>query len=194
MTTEQRQDLSGALLPLRVTAVLAGWSGVLALVTSQLLPVEAGLVAATVLVAASTVSAMYGSPTARRLRTQIGLAVLVGALVYVLLAISDTPDLPGLSRALPPLLLGVLTAQGLSSDKRHDLMVAVTVGEFMIVLAAGISPQPLLAVPVLLGWLVGVLALVQSHQLHATDCAAPRSARLSPSAPERSDPLRQLSV
>ena len=168
------------LAPLRVSAVLIGWCGVSALVAAQLLSPAAGLAAGVVIALVALSCSMYRSTAARQVRRQISFATLAGALTYVAFHLSGAHSAAGLARTLPPLLIGVLTAQGLGADKRHDLLVSVTIGEFMIVLAAGVAPRPWLALPLLAGWILAVVALAQSHRLHAADCSAPGLRAASP--------------
>jgi hypothetical protein len=176
--------------PLRITAALAAWCGLFALVVAKLLSPTPAIVAGVVVAVVSLTCSMYGGTAARQLRRQVSFVALVAVLVYVFLHLSGAHDPAALSHTLPPLLIGVLTAQGLTADKRHDVMLSVTVGEFMIVLAAGVAPTPALAAPLLIGWALAIVALVQSHQLHAADCSAPglrsnargRAATVAPTA------------
>jgi transglutaminase-like putative cysteine protease len=161
------------LAPLRITAFLAACCGLLALVTAHLLSPAAAFAAGAVTAAASLSCSSYRSAGARVARRRLGLGALALALAYVALHIAQTSDVQRLAQTLPPLLIGVLAAQSLSADKRHDLVVLVTVGEFMLVLAAGIAPSPWLAAPLLAGWVLAVVTLVQSHDLHDTDCSTP---------------------
>lgn len=171
------------LAPLRVTAALAGWCGLLALVAAQLLSPAVGFAGGALVALVSLNASMYHSQAARQLRKQLGFVALAVALLYVAVHLSSSLDAFGLARTLPPLLIGVLTAAGLGADKRHDVMASVLVGEFMIVLAAGVSPRPWLAVPLVLGWVLAIVALVQSHQLHAADCSAPALRSAIPARP-----------
>lgn len=161
------------LAPLRVTAVLCAWNGLLALVTANLISPAAGFAAGVVTTLMSMSCAFYVTESARLLRRRGGLVVLALTLTYVAAHFDAGGDVTALAGTLPPLLIGVLAAQALGGDKRHDLMVLVTVGEFMLVLAAGLSPTPWLAVPVFAGWVLAVVAIVQSHQLHSAECSTP---------------------
>ena len=166
-----------ALAPLRLTAVLCGWCGVAALMIARLLPTGVGFAVGFTVAVLSAWCSMYRSDAARALRRQLSFVVLAAALGYVALQIGGSRNASQLAETLPALLIGVLAAQGLGADKRHDVMVSVTVGEFMIVLAAGVAPTPWLAAPLVAGWLLAIVALAQSHDLHSSDCtaAAPRA-------------------
>lgn len=164
---------SDPLASLRVTAALASWCGILALVTSHLLSPGVGFATGFAVALVALSCSMYQSVAARQLRKYIGFVILGAAALDVAYTVAASRSQVGVARTLPPLLISVLAAQGLGADRRHDLMVSVTVGEFLIVLAAGVSPTPWLALPLVLGWILAIVALLLSHQVHSADCSSP---------------------
>ncbi|MEP7053877.1 MAG: transglutaminaseTgpA domain-containing protein [Actinomycetota bacterium] len=166
--------MTDQLAPLRITATLAAWCGLAALVLAGLLSPAAAFAAAVLVAGVSLSCSMLRSPAAAQLRKQLSFGTLVAALLFVGFHLRGSRDASSLAHTLPPLLIGVLTAQGLGSDKRHDVMVSLALGEFMIVLAVGVSPATApVAIPMVLGWVLAIVALVQSHHFHSADCSAP---------------------
>ncbi|MEO6714924.1 MAG: transglutaminaseTgpA domain-containing protein [Mycobacteriales bacterium] len=161
------------LAPLRMTAVLAGWCGLVALCAAGLMSPAFGLVAAAASATVAVNCSMQQSAVARQARKTLSYLALLVAVGFAATEIGSAEDATALASSLPVLLIGVLIAQGLGADKRRDIMVSLTIGEFMLVLAAGVSPTGWIALPLFIGWVLGVVALVQSHQLHRADCSSP---------------------
>ncbi len=171
------------LVPLRVTAVIVGWSGLAGLfISGDMAPVYAlaGVVSAVMTVVCSR----YSSPNAKTIRRIIGALVLFPVLLIVASAISQSPEIEELFGVLALLIIGVMTAQSFGLDTRHDLMIAVTIGVFVLVLPTGLAPTPGLLVPMLIGWPAAITALVLSTRAHSTECKSAAVIRTStPSRP-----------
>ncbi len=175
-----------ARLPLRITVLVSGLSGLLALGTADLLSIPATVAVAVCLVAGSAASVWLSAPAEARLRRWASLAVLVlvgGYAAHSAVAgLGDNP-LVSIGPVLALLLCGLQVAHALVLNVRRDLLVGLTIGLFMTILAAGLAPGPAVAVPLLVSWPAGVTALVlaqrleqlESGQLVATSRRSPRS-------------------
>ncbi len=175
-----------ARLPLRITVLVSGLSGLLALGTADLLSISATVAVAVCLVAGSAASVWLSAPAEARLRRWASLAVLVlvgGYAAHSAVAgLGDNP-LVSIGPVLALLLCGLQVAHALVLNVRRDLLVGLTIGLFMTILAAGLAPGPAVAVPLLVSWPVGVTALVlaqrleqlESGQLVATIRRSPRN-------------------
>jgi protein-glutamine gamma-glutamyltransferase len=163
-------------LPLRVAVLVAGLAGLLALGTAQLLSQAATVAAVVCLVAASAAPVWLSSIDEAKMRRGASIAVLLIVAGYAahsaLVGLGDDP-LVSIGPVLALLLAGLQLAHALVLNTRRDLLVGLTIGLFMTVLAAGLAPGPAVAVPLLVGWPVAVTALVLAQRLEQLEAGHP---------------------
>ena len=149
---------------LRATVLGTGLTGLLSLALVGIVPAVVAAAAMVSLVCAAATP--YVFPGARQLRQ-------LGAFVFVALAAlasarvaTELPDGEVADR-LALAVLCLMAAQLLLGDRVRELMVALTVAGLAHLLAVGLAPQPVLVLPLALGWACALAAL-----------AVARSARL----------------
>jgi transglutaminase-like putative cysteine protease len=175
--------LDRARLPLRVSVLISGLIGLFALGTANLLSAPTTFAVVVCFLAASAAPLWLSSPEEARLRRGASVAVLLLVGGYALhsaaAGLGDDPLL-AIGPILALLLCGLQVAHALVLNTRRDLLVGLTIGLFMTVLAAGLSPGPAVALPLLVGWPVAVTALVLAYRLEAHEdgyvVAGPRRA------------------
>ena len=161
--------LDRARLPLRVSVLVSGLIGLFALGTANLLSTPTTFAVVVCFLAASAAPLWLSSPEEARLRRGASVAVLLLVGGYALhSAAAGLGDDP-LIAILALLLCGLQVAHALVLNTRRDLLVGLTIGLFMTVLAAGLSPGPAVALPLLVGWPVAVTALVLAYRLEALE-------------------------
>ena len=168
-------------VPLRVSVALAGLVGLLALACSQLLaPTWAVLAAAAFLAGSYASFTLPDQPAAeRRKGLSVGALLLVAAFAAVN-TLGGAGGIAGLTTVGPllaALLVGVQVAHSMVLNSRRDLLVGLVVGLFMTVLAAGLSPGVVVALPLLAAWPIAVTAVVLANRLsesEAVDAVAVR--------------------
>jgi transglutaminase-like putative cysteine protease len=168
--------LEAARLPLRVVVAVAGLSGLLALGAAGLLSVPATVGVAVCLVAGSTTPVWLASPAEARLRRNASVVVLLLVALYAAhsaLGGVGQEALLSLGPVLAVLLAGLQVAHALVLNTRRDLLVALTIGLFMTILAAGLAPGPSVALPLIVGWPVAVTALVLAQRLEQLETGHP---------------------
>ena len=155
-------------LPLRLAVIVSGLSGLLALGTASLLSIPAVIAVAVCFLAGSAASVWLSSAEEARLRRGASIAVLLmvgGYAGHSALAGLGQDPLVAIGPVLALLLCGLQVAHALVLNVRRDLLVGLTIGLFMTVLAAGLAPGPSVAAPLLIGWPVAVTALVLAQRL-----------------------------
>ena len=164
--------LNRARLPLRVSVLVSGLIGLLALGTANLLSAPTTFAVVVCFLAAAAAPLWLSSPEEARLRRGASIAVLLLVGGYALhsaaAGLGDDP-LIAIGPILALLLCGLQVAHALVLNTRRDLLVGLTIGLFMTVLAAGLSPGPAVALPLLVGWPVAVTALVLAYRLEALE-------------------------
>jgi protein-glutamine gamma-glutamyltransferase len=159
---------AAARLPLRICVLISGLSGLFALATAQLLSIPVTIAVVVCFVTASAAPVWLESPEEAKLRRAASIAVLllVGAYAgHSAVTGLGTDPLVSIGPILALLLSGLQVAHALVLNVRRDLLVGLTIGLFMTVLAAGLSPGPSIALPLLVGWPVAVTALVLAQRL-----------------------------
>ena len=175
-------QLERARLPLRVSVLIGGLVGLFALGTANLLSGPTTFAVVVCFLAASAAPLWLSSPEEARLRRGASIAVLLLVGGYALhsaaAGLGDDP-LIAIGPILALLLCGLQVAHALVLNTRRDLLVGLTIGLFMTVLAAGLSPGPAVALPLLVGWPVAVTALVLAYRLEALEdgCVVARPRR-----------------
>ncbi len=155
-------------LGLRIAVVVVGLAGLYSLPASGLVQPALTTVSALLYVAAACASVQYSSPGGHKARKVLSIAWLVSVGLYVgITSASGLADSgpAGLGPLLALLLVGLHIAHGLVLNSRRDLLVGVTVGLFMLVLASGLSPGPAVAGPLVVGWPAAVVCLVLAHRV-----------------------------
>ena len=164
--------LDRARLPLRVSVLISGLIGLFALGTANMLSGPTSFAVVVCFLAASAAPLWLSSPEEARLRRGASVAVLLLVGGYALhsaaAGLGDDPLL-AIGPILALLLCGLQVAHALVLNTRRDLLVGLTIGLFMTVLAAGLSPGPAVALPLLVGWPVAVTALVLAYRLEALE-------------------------
>lgn len=162
--------------PLRLSVAVAGLAGLLALGTASLLSAAVVLAASAVFLVASLTPAMFVTAPAARLRRRASLTVLTVVAAYAVhVAVTGLGQDPltSIGPVLALLLAGLALAHALVLNSRRDLMVGLTIGLFMTVLAAGLAPGPAVAVPLIVGWPAAVTALVLAQRLEQFEAGHP---------------------
>ncbi len=180
-------DAEAARLPLRIAVLVAGLAGLLALATAQLLSgsMTVAVVGCFVLACAAPVWLASPVEAVLRRRASIGVLLLVaGYAVHSALAGLGEDPLQSIGPVLATLLAGLAVAHALVLGTRRDLLVGLTIGLFMTVLAAGLAPGPAVAVPLLVGWPTAVTALVLAQRLEQLEAghALARPVRSGPAS------------
>jgi protein-glutamine gamma-glutamyltransferase len=168
--------VEAARLPLRIAVLLAGLAGLMALGTAQLLSLPVTLGVAACFTVASFGPIWLTTPAEATLRRRASITVLIlvaGYAVHAALAGLGQDPLESIGPVLAVLLAGLEVAHALVLNARRDLLVGLTIGLFMTVLAAGLAPGPSVAVPLLLGWPVAVTALVLAQRLEQLEAGHP---------------------
>lgn len=174
--------------PLRLAVVVSGLSGLLALGTASLLSIPATVAVAVCFLAGSAASIWLSSAEEARLRRGASIAVLLmvgGYAAHSALAGLGEDPLVAIGPVLALLLCGLQVAHALVLNIRRDLLVGLTIGLFMTVLAAGLAPGPSVAAPLLVGWPVAVTALVLAQRLERLESGQLVAAPVGPSLRSR---------
>ncbi|TAK68473.1 MAG: transglutaminase domain-containing protein [Actinomycetota bacterium] len=79
--------------------------------------------------------------------------------------------LVSLGPAIALVLSGMLVAQGLVQQTGRDLLVGLALAAFMLVLAAGLAPGPAIAIPVVVGWVLGCATLLRIDRVRQVETA-----------------------
>jgi protein-glutamine gamma-glutamyltransferase len=165
-----------ARLPLRIAVVVAGLAGLAALATARLLPAPVMVAAAGCFLVASGSSLWLPDPEPARLRRRVSVAVLLAVAAVGVhsarVGLGQDP-LTSIGPVLALLLCGLQLAHALVLNTRRDLLVGLTIGLFMTVLAAGLAPGPAVAAPLVVGWPVAVTALVLAQRLEQLEPGHP---------------------
>jgi hypothetical protein len=172
-------------VPLRISVGVCGLAGLLALASAALLSVPVAIAVGACFVAASTAPTLLVSDAEARLRRGASIAVLLvvgGYAGHTALAGLGADPLTSIGPVLALLLCGLLVAHALVLNTRRDLLVGLTIGMFMTILAAGLAPGPAVAAPLLIGWPLTVTALVLAQRLELLEQGHPvaRPARPGP--------------
>ncbi len=172
----QRPQLDARSVPLRWVVAAVGVTGLVSLVCSNLVGPVVAVFAGLALLAGSYASyALPGATSAaRRKSVSIGaLLVVAGYAAYATFGQGGDPGdgLTGVGPLLASLLVGVQVAHSVVLNARRDLLVGLVIGLFMTVLAAGLSPGLVVAVPLLLSWPAAVTGIVLAHRLTESDGA-----------------------
>ena len=163
-------------LPLRAAVLVAGLAGLGALGTAALLSVQVTVGAALCLVAASAAPVLAAGAGPARLRRRVSVAVLLAVAavaVHAAMAGVGQDPLTSIGPVLALLLTGLQLAHCLVLNSKRDLLVSLTIGMFMTVLAAGLAPGPAVAAPLVVGWPVAVTALVLAQRLEQLQAGRP---------------------
>jgi len=181
-----------AALGLRIAVVVVGLAGLYSLPTSGLVEPGPTTLAALLFVGAACASVQFSNPAGQQARKVLSIVWLISVGLYVGITsaggLADTGP-AGLGPLLAMLLVGLHIAHGLVLNSRRDLLVGMTVGLFMLVLASGLSPGPAVAGPLIVGWPAAVVCLVLAHRLQEQElspvAAQVRSPRESAGRSER---------
>ena len=155
-------------LPLRISVLVAGLAGLLALGTAQLLSTQVTVAVMACFLTASAAPVLLVAEPEARARRRASVAVLLivaGYAAHMSLAGLGQDPLTSIGPVLALLLAGLQVAHALVLNARRDLLVGLTIGLFMTVLAAGLAPGPAVAVPLIVGWPVAVTSLVLAQRL-----------------------------
>jgi hypothetical protein len=154
---------------LRCAVALVGLLGFAGLAGASLLAAPAAVLAAAAYLAASY--APIALPEQRQLALRKAASVSVLLIVAAAAALRAVSGLGsgeavmGIGTTLAVLVAGLQVAHALVLDARRDLSVGLTIGIFMIVLAAGLGPGPGIAVPLIAAWPVAILAAMFAYRL-----------------------------
>jgi len=155
-------------LGLRIAVIVVGLAGLYSLPASGLIEPANTTLAALLFVGAACASVQFSSPAGHQARKVLSIVWLISIGLFVGITsaagLADTGP-AGLGPLLAMLLVGLHIAHGLVLNSRRDLLVGMTVGLFMLVLASGLSPGPAVAGPLIVGWPAAVVCLVLAHRL-----------------------------
>ena len=145
------RDARRAVLAAALLGQAAAW-------VAGVLPAAAAPPAALLLVAAARLAERGGSSAGPVLRRAANvLAVLACALAVPVL---QSGGAPSLREVLGPLLVAVQVVQALTWGERRGVQTGLGVAAGLMVLGASYAPDVLVGLPLLLGWVAGVVALV----------------------------------
>jgi transglutaminase-like putative cysteine protease len=158
-------------IPLRVSALVTGCSGVTVLAVTGLLSAGVGALAVLLLCGAALGPVWFPTDEGRSRRRLVAGIVIAAAAVLALSTRAESGSfvdlaaaLAELGRGIAPLMTGVLIAQFLVTDRLRDVQTALLLGGMTFLLAIGIAARPAVALPLLVAWPAIVVAL---HELHA---------------------------
>jgi protein-glutamine gamma-glutamyltransferase len=140
---------------LRVAALVTLVCGHLAAVASAVLPLPALLLSVPLAAAGAVLAGRADERTGARLRAAAsGVALVLALLAVPRLAADDLRSSLGL------LLVGVSTAQAWTWSRTREVGVGVLAGVGLLVLGASFAPDVLVGLPLLVGWVAAVVAVV----------------------------------